>query len=129
MHDLHNSIDATVCIESVAVGTTGTGQTGGVIDTQGYGGVEFICNYGAITATNAVFTVVMQEGSVTGTLTSVADADMLGTELLAGVAATTPRTRSSGKRRSTPVGRRSAPPPYESADPGWLLKPPVQVVA
>ena len=69
------------------MGTTGTGQTGGVIDTQGYGGVEFICNYGAITATNAVFTVVMQEGAVTGTLTSVADADMLGTELLAGVVA------------------------------------------
>jgi hypothetical protein len=49
----------------------------------GYGGVEFIVGYGTITATNAVFTAVMKEGDVTGTMTSVADADMLGTELLA----------------------------------------------
>lgn len=85
MHDLHNNIDATVVVEPVAVGTTGTGQTGGIIDRQGYGGVEFIVSVGAITATNAVFTVVVMEGDVTGTLTSVADADLLGTELLAGV--------------------------------------------
>lgn len=85
MHDLHNNCDAIVVVEPVAVGTTGTGQTGGIIDRQGYGGVEFIVSVGAITATNAVFTVVVMEGDVTGTLTSVADADLLGTELLAGV--------------------------------------------
>ena len=70
MNDLHNNCDGTVVVESIAIGTTGTGQTGGIIDTQGYGGVEFIVNYGAVTATDAVFTVVIKEGSVTGTLTS-----------------------------------------------------------
>ena len=89
MHDLHNNMDATVVVEPVAVGTTGTGQTGGIIDLQGYGGVEFVVSVGAITATNAVFTVVVMEGDVTGTLTSVADADLLGTELLAGVVGAT----------------------------------------
>ena len=108
MHDLHNSIDATVCVESVAIGTTGTGQTGGVIDTQGYGAVEFIVNYGAITATDAVFTVVMQRGDVTGTLTSVADADMLGTELLAGVVATTPRADGVSEKVVKRVGYKGA---------------------
>lgn len=104
MHDLHNNIDATVVIESVAVGTTGTGQTGSVIDLQGYGGVEFICNYGAITATDAVFTVVVQHGDATGTLTSVADADLLGTELLAGVAAAATRTDGTSEKVVKRVG-------------------------
>jgi len=89
MQDLHNNVSAQVVIEPVAIGTTGTGQTGGVIDLQGYGGVEFICSYGAITTTTGVFSVIVKEGDVTGTLTSVADADLLGTELLAGVAAAT----------------------------------------
>jgi len=87
MHDLHNNIDATVVVTPVAVGTTGTGQTGGIIDTQGYGAVEFVIGVGAITATNAVFSVTILDGDVTGTLASVADGDLLGTELLAGVAA------------------------------------------
>ena len=87
MHDLHNNVQADVVVPAVAVGTTGTGQTGSVIDLQGYGGVEFVVSVGAITSTAAVFSVVVQEGDVTGTLTSVADADLLGTELLAGVAA------------------------------------------
>ena len=93
MKDLHNVIRTMTVIPSVAIGTTGTGQAGKIIDTQGYGGVEFIFNYGTITATNAVITVVCQEGDVTGTMTSVADADLLGTELLAGVAAA---VRTSG---------------------------------
>ena len=104
MHDLHNNCRAQRVVSPVAVGTTGTGQTGKVIDTQGYGGVEFIVDYGTVTATNAVFTVVVKEGSVTGTLTSVAAADLLGTELLAGLAATTGRTSGTSKNVSKRVG-------------------------
>ena len=62
MHDLHNSIRAQRVITPVAVGTTGTGQTGKIIDRQGFRGVEFVCAYGSITATNAVFTVTIKEG-------------------------------------------------------------------
>jgi hypothetical protein len=104
MKDVHSKMTATRVISPVAVGTTGTGKTGAVIDRSGYDSVEFIVDYGTVTATAAVFTVVMKEGDVTGTLTSVADADMLGTELLAGLAATTPRTSGVSKNVSKRVG-------------------------
>ena len=108
MKDMHNVINALRVVPPIAVGTTGTGQTGKVIDTAGYGGVEFIVSYGTITATNAVFTVVCKEGDVTGTLTSVADADLLGTELLAGIPAGTPRTSGVNKNVVKRLGYKGA---------------------
>lgn len=80
MKDLHNSSKAVTAIEPVAIGTTGTGQSGNVIDRKGYHGVEFILSIGAVTATNAVFTPVIKEGDATGSMTSVADAKLIGTE-------------------------------------------------
>ena len=58
------------------------------------------------TATNAVFSVTVKEGDVTGTLTSVADSDLLGTELLAGVAAAATRTSGTSKNVVKRVGYR-----------------------
>ena len=87
MNDLHNNCRTKTGIKPVAVGTTGTGQTGKVIDRQGYGGVEFINAFGSITSSTAVFTVTVKEGDATGSLTSVADANLLGTEALAGIGA------------------------------------------
>ncbi len=87
--DFHNNCDIVEIIPPVAVGTTGTGQTGSVVDTRGYDGVEFVFSYGAITATAATFSVTVLEGDATGSLTSVADADLLGTESAAGLAAAT----------------------------------------
>jgi hypothetical protein len=104
MKDIHTKMTATRVISPVAIGTTGTGKTGAVIDRAGYDAVEFIVDYGTVTATNAVFTPVMKEGDVTGTLTSVADADMLGTELLAGLAAAASRTSGVSKNVSKRVG-------------------------
>ena len=104
MHDLHNNCRTAVAIEPVAAGTTGTGQAGNIIDRQGYGGVEFIIGYGAITATAATFTVTVKEGDATGTMTSVADADLLGTEALAGITATTPRVDGTSEKVSKRVG-------------------------
>lgn len=95
MKDLHNNIKALTAIKPVAVGTTGTGQVGKVLDRRGYQSVEFLISYGAITATNATFTPTVKEGDVTGTMTSVADADLLGTEAGAGIAASTPRASGS----------------------------------
>ena len=108
MKDLHNVVSAQVGVAAVAVGTTGTGQAGKILDTAGYGGIEFLVNYGSITATSAVFTVTVKEGDVTGTMTSVADADLLGTELLAGVAATTPRTSGVSKNVTKRIGYKGA---------------------
>jgi hypothetical protein len=87
--DLHNNISIVESIDPVAVGTTGTGQTGAVVDRRGFDSVEAVLSYGAITATAATFTVTILEGDATGSMTSVADADLLGTESAAGLAAAT----------------------------------------
>lgn len=86
MNDLHNNCDAIRVIGPVAIGANAT-KTGVIVDRQGFGGVEFICGYGAVTTTGTIVTVVIKEGDVTGTLTSVADADLLGTEALASLLA------------------------------------------
>ena len=103
MHDLHNNSRALRVVSPVAIGTTGTGKTGKVIDRQGWGGVEFVVDYGAVTATGAVFTVVVKEGDATGSLASVADSDLLGTEAGAGLAAGA-RTSGSSMNVSKRVG-------------------------
>ena len=103
MMDVHNNIDVVRTIATVAVGTTGTGQTGKVVDRNGYQGVEFLISYGTITSTAAVFTVVAKEGDVTGTMTSIANADLLGTESAAGIAAGA-RTSNSNKNVSKRLG-------------------------
>lgn len=104
MSELHSNIRALRCISPVAAGVTGTGKTGVVIDRQGFGGVEFILDYGTITATNATLTATILEGDATGTMTSVADADLIGTEVLASVTATTPRTSGISKNVSKRIG-------------------------
>ncbi|MER8754087.1 hypothetical protein NKH69_00185 [Mesorhizobium sp. M0976] len=98
MNDLYSGLNVLRAIAAVAVGTTGTGQTGKIIDRKGFiGPVLFDISYGAITATNATLTVTVKEGDVTGTLTSVADADLINTEAAAGIAAGTPRTSNANK--------------------------------
>lgn len=80
--DLHNNASAKRVIGPVAIGANAT-VSGKIIDRQGYGGVEFIASYGAIATTGTVVTPVVMEGDTTGAMTSVADADLLGTEALA----------------------------------------------
>lgn len=96
MNDLHNNIRVVTAIVPAAIGANAT-KTGVVIDRQGYGGVEFVIGYGAVTTTGTVVTVVAFEGDVTGTLTSVADTSLLGTEALASLPAATPRTAGTTK--------------------------------
>lgn len=102
--DLHNNVLAARGTAPVAIGTTGTGQVGKIVDRQGYGGVEFILGYGTITATAAVYTVIVKEGDATSAMTSVADADLLGTELAAGVGATATRTSAVSKNVFKRIG-------------------------
>lgn len=105
MHDLHDNAHVKRVISPQAAGTTGTGLTGVVIDRQGYEGVEFIISYGEAAATGYSVAVTVLEGDATGSLTSVADADLLGTEAYAGLAAqATARTSGTGKNISKSVG-------------------------
>lgn len=90
-NDLHSNVKQMLGLAPVAAGATGT-SAGKIIDRKGYGGVEFLLGYGAISTTGSAVAVIVKEGDVTGTLTSVADADLIGTEALAGVAAGTPKT-------------------------------------
>lgn len=101
--DFHNNHKVVRSISPVAVGTTGTGQTGKIVDRSGYQGVEIHLSYGSITATAATFTPTIKHGDATGSMTSVADADLLGTETGAGLAAGA-RTSNSTKNVTKRVG-------------------------
>ena len=103
--DFKNNVKVMPSITPVAAGTTGTGQTGLVVDTRGYEGVTVVYSYGAITATAATFTATLLEGDVTGTMTSVADADLIGTEAAAGLAAAV-RVDGSTEKVALPLGYR-----------------------
>lgn len=104
--ELQNNIRPVRLISPVAAGTTGTGKTSApsLGDRQGYGGVEIILNYGTVTATAATVAVTVLEGDVTGTMTSVADADLIGTETLAGLAAAATRTSGVSKNVTKRIG-------------------------
>lgn len=102
-NDLHSNIKQVQAIIPAAIGANAT-KTGAIIDRQGYGGVEFIASYGSVTTTGTVVTLVMKEGDVTGTMTSVADADLIGTEALASLLAATPRTAGTTKEVAKRVG-------------------------
>lgn len=80
--DLHNNVVHKRVVGPVAIGANAT-VSGKIIDRQGYGGVEFVLSYGAIVTTGTVCTPVIKEGDATGAMTSVADADLVGTEALA----------------------------------------------
>lgn len=101
-NDLHNNVQQKLAIIPAAIGANAT-KTGAIIDRQGYGGVEFLVSYGSVTTTGSIVTLVMKEGDVTGTLTSVADADLLGTEALASLLAGA-RAAGTGKEVSKRVG-------------------------
>ncbi len=101
--DIHSNLKQVQAIIPAAIGANAT-KTGPIIDRQGYGGVEFIFSYGSVTTTGTVATVVLKEGDVTGTMTSIADASLLGTEVLASLLAATPRTAGTTKEVSKRVG-------------------------
>lgn len=101
-NDLHSNMKQVQAVIPAAIGANAT-KTGAIIDRQGYGGVEFVIDYGSVTTTGSIVTVVVKEGDVTGTLTSVADADLLGTEALASLLAGA-RVAGTGKEVSKRVG-------------------------
>lgn len=101
-NDLHSNIKQALAIIPAAIGANAT-KTGAILDRQGYGGVEFVVSYGSVTTTGTVVTAVLKEGDVTGSLTSVADDDLLGTEALASLAAGA-RVAGTGKEVSKRLG-------------------------
>lgn len=85
MMHLHEQVQTTVCIAPVNLATASV--IGSAIDRKGYGGVEFLVSYGTIAAstTTVACTVMESDSSTASTFTSVADADLIGTESLASI--------------------------------------------
>lgn len=98
-YDLHNNVKIVRTISPVAGAATGK-----VIDRAGYAGVEIEISYGTVTATNATIIPVIKEGDVTGTMTSVADTNLIGLELNASIAAAATRTSGVSKNVTKRVG-------------------------
>lgn len=102
--DLQNNIRAKRVIAPVAIGANGT-ITGKVVDRAQYGAVQFVASYGNVTTTGTIVTLVVKEGDATGALTSVADGDLIGTEVLASLPVqATARTSEVGKNVTKRVG-------------------------
>lgn len=101
-NDLHSNMKQVQSVIPAAIGANAT-KTGAIVDRKGYGGVEYVVDYGSVTTTGSIVTVVLKEGDVTGTLTSVADADLIGTEALASLLAGA-RAAGVGKEVSKRLG-------------------------
>lgn len=85
MRDLHNNIDVRRVISPVSVADN-TAQVGQIIDRQGYHSLEYVIATGSIADADATFAVLLEESDDSGMsgATAVADADLIGTETLAG---------------------------------------------
>ena len=83
MRDMHNNIKVVHAITPQAVGTTGAanGKLSSIIDRRGYDSLEYVFQSGASASAADTINPVMLEADATGdSFTSVADADLLGTE-------------------------------------------------
>jgi hypothetical protein len=103
MRDMHNNISVLHAITPAAVGTTGIagGKLSGALDRRGFETVEFIYSSGASATVADTITPVIYEGDTTnGSFTSVAAADLLGSETaLTLTAAKTGRVGYGGNKR------------------------------
>lgn len=110
MNDLYNNVLVKHALAPAAVGTTGTGRSSDIIDRRGYGGLMWVIHFGAATTTGYSAAVTVLSGNATGSLTSVADADLLpieNGESSAGLAAqASARTSGTGKNVAKALGYR-----------------------
>ena len=84
MKDLMSLIDVKRVISPVSV-SDNTAQVGQVIDRKGFDGLTYLIATGSLADADATFTVLLEESdSDSSGFTAVADADLIGTEALAG---------------------------------------------
>lgn len=85
MKDLVTSITPKRVISPVSVADN-TAQVGQIIDKKGFESVTYLIATGSLADADATFTVLLEESNDSGMsgATAVADADLLGTEALAG---------------------------------------------
>ncbi len=85
MRDFTNNRHPIRAISPVSVADN-TAEVGQIIDRQGYDGLTFVIATGSLADVDATFAVLVEEGNDSGLsdAAAVADADLLGTEALAG---------------------------------------------
>jgi hypothetical protein len=85
MQDLMNNITVARAIAPVSV-SDNTAQVSQIIDRQGYDSLTFAIATGSLADADATFAVLVEHGDDSGLsdAAAVADADLLGTEALAG---------------------------------------------
>lgn len=85
MRDLHNNIHVARAISPVSVADN-TAQVSQIIDRQGHQSLEFLIATGSVADADATFVVLVEDGDDSGLsdAASVTDANLLGTEALAG---------------------------------------------
>lgn len=86
MRDLHNNIYPKRAISPAAATTDNTAWVSQIVDTAGFESVELLVMIGALADADATFTVLIEDGDDSGLsdAAAVADAQLLGTEALAG---------------------------------------------
>lgn len=84
MKDMTNCLHPLRVISPVSVADT-TAQVGQIIDKKGFESLTYVIATGSIADADATFTVLLEESDDSGMsgATAVADADLLGTEVLA----------------------------------------------
>jgi len=83
MKDLMNNINVKRVLSPASVADN-TAQVGQVIDRQGYDSLTYLIATGSLGDAGAEFTALLEECDTSdGTFTAVADANLLGTEVLA----------------------------------------------
>lgn len=85
MRDMMNQINIKRVISPVSVGDN-TAQVGQIIDRQGFDSLTYVIALGSIADADTTFVVLLEEGDAANLsdAAAVADADLIGTELLAG---------------------------------------------
>ena len=85
MKDLASNIDVKRVISPVSVADN-TAQAGQIIDRRGFDSVTFLIATGSVADADTTFTVLLEESDDSGMSggNAVADADLIGTEALAG---------------------------------------------
>jgi len=85
MKDMTSIVDVKRVISPVSVADT-TAQVGQIIDRKGFHALTYLIATGSIADADATFTVLLEESDDSGMsgANAVADADLIGTEVLAG---------------------------------------------
>jgi hypothetical protein len=89
MRDNHNNTEYRRVISPLTQTNADTAIVGQIIDHSGFDSVEYAVAYGNMTDANATVTALLEEGndSALSDAAAVDDADLLGTEALAGALA------------------------------------------